>query len=236
MANFKMHLTIASGASSVAAVTLYSKGFVDLYSIPWFVFLGSVGGLLPDIDSDNSRILKLFFITLGILASAMTVLACKDSYTFQFLSIIASIVFLMIRFPILALFKRQTVHRGVFHSVLSAVFFVLLTVYVIHSFYRQSISFSWISGIFVGFGFVVHLLLDECYSVDLSNAKLKRSFGTAFKLFSLRYLCASFSMFFACVLLYFYTPAFPFQRKETLAMINSVFDAGANYVGYPFHF
>jgi len=43
---------------------------------------------------------------------------------------------------------------------------------------------SWLSGLFIGFGFIVHLLLDEIYSVDLSNKRMKKSFGTALKLYS----------------------------------------------------
>jgi hypothetical protein len=37
----------------------------------------------------------------------------------------------------------------------------------------------------VGIGYLTHLVLDEFYSVDLFNRKIKRSFGTALKPFSL---------------------------------------------------
>lgn len=40
-------------------------------------------------------------------------------------------------------------------------------------------------------GYITHLILDECYSVNLSGFELKRSFGTALKLLSLRYWKAS---------------------------------------------
>ncbi len=35
----------------------------------------------------------------------------------------------------------------------------------------------------VTIGYIVHLVLDEIYSVDLKNRKIKKSFGTALKLF-----------------------------------------------------
>ena len=37
------------------------------------------------------------------------------------------------------------------------------------------------SGLFVSVGYVIHLVLDEIYSVDLTGARVKRSFGTALK-------------------------------------------------------
>ncbi|MCK5665174.1 MAG: hypothetical protein KAI17_16905, partial [Thiotrichaceae bacterium] len=111
---------------------------------------------------------------------------------------------------VLALFKHFTVHRGTFHSLLGATSFSLFTVCITHYIFNHSIYFSWISGIFIGLGFITHLLLDEFYSVDLGNVQLKRSFGTALKLFSLLYLRESFAMMIFCALIYFYTPAFPF--------------------------
>jgi len=58
---------------------------------------------------------------------------------------------------------------------------------------------SWLSGLFIGFGFIVHLLLDEVYSVDLSNRRMKKSFGTALKLYSYKNLTAS-ALMTACTL------------------------------------
>ncbi|NOQ13042.1 MAG: metal-dependent hydrolase [Methyloprofundus sp.] len=228
MANFNTHLFVAAGASGTAAATAYNNNLIELFYIPWFIFLGTVGGLLPDIDSDNSRPLKLLFNALAILAALIAILTYKDQYAMQYLFIIASGAFLIVRFPILAIFKSLTVHRGVFHSLLSAGFFTLLTVCISHTIFHSAIYFAWMSGLFVGFGFIIHLLLDELYSVDLSNAKFKRSFGTAFKLFSLRYLHASFAMFFACTLLYLHTPAFPFKNQKALTMINLALDASSS--------
>ena len=228
MANFNTHLFVAASASITAAATTYSNNLIELLDIPWFIFLGTIGGLLPDIDSDHSRPLKLLFDALAILAALVTILTYKDQYEMQYLFIIASGAFFIVRFPVLSAFKSLTVHRGVFHSLLSATFFTLLTVCISHTVLHSSIYFAWMSGLFIGFGFTIHLILDECYSVDLSNAKFKRSFGTAFKLFSLRYLHASFAMFFACTLLYLHAPAFPFKNQKALTMINLALDASSS--------
>jgi hypothetical protein len=47
---------------------------------------------------------------------------------------------------------------------------------------QNSIMMAWLSGGFILLGGMIHLLLDELYSVDLSNVTVKRSFGTAMKL------------------------------------------------------
>ncbi len=211
MANFKTHLSVAAGASGVAAIATHVQGLINLLDIPWFVFLGTIGGLLPDIDSNNSHPLRMLFTSLSGLIAALTILAYKDSYILQHVFIFASSAFLMVRYPILAIFKKITVHRGIFHSLFAVVFFTFLTVYINHFFFQTSDKFAWLSGFFIGFGFVVHLLLDEVYSVDLSNARLKKSFGTAFKVMSLKYPWASLMMLIACASLFQYIPSFPFH-------------------------
>ncbi len=40
---------------------------------------------------------------------------------------------------------------------------------------------SWVYGFMITFGYFVHLILDEIYSVDLGNRRLKKSSGTALK-------------------------------------------------------
>ena len=216
MANFKMHLTVAAGASTLVAAGVLYRGLITPLDLPWFICLGTIGGLLPDIDSNNSRPLRLLFSFLSILAATLAFLNFQNQYPIQHIFIISAGAFLIVRYPLLSLFKKLTVHRGVFHSVLCACFFTLLTVYISACIFQNPLEFSWLSGLFIGFGFIVHLLLDEFYSVDLGNAQLKRSFGTAFKLFSIRYLSASITLLIGCIALYIYTPVFPFSLNWQL--------------------
>jgi hypothetical protein len=60
----------------------------------------------------------------------------------------------------------------------------------------------------VGIGYLTHLVLDELYSVDLLNSRVKRSFGTALKPFSLADPRSSFGMLAAVVALAWVAPAF----------------------------
>ena len=45
---------------------------------------------------------------------------------------------------------------------------------------------AWLGGGFMFIGYLTHLLLDELYSVNLMGQRLKRSFGSAMKLFDSR--------------------------------------------------
>ena len=45
---------------------------------------------------------------------------------------------------------------------------------------------AWLSGLFLLLGFLLHLILDEMYSVDFTNRRIKRSFGSALKILDTR--------------------------------------------------
>jgi hypothetical protein len=48
--------------------------------------------------------------------------------------------------------------------------------------FQLSDELAWLVGIFVFIGALIHLLLDELYSIDLEGRRLKKSFGTALKI------------------------------------------------------
>ena len=81
-------------------------------------------------------------------------------------------------------FNKVTSHRGMFHSIPAALIFGFGFSLLFYYIFNFDAMFSWYFGMFVFFGYLVHLILDEIYSVDLSNRRIKRSFGTALKLYS----------------------------------------------------
>ena len=215
MANFNTHLFIAATGSSSAALFAVNQQLINWVDTPWLVFIGTIGGLLPDIDSDNTRQVRVVFLLLALLStvtvlsgegllqeinklfpdkdgvchiSSISIASLFSSLAGKCVSlkllILASTTFLTVRYGLLYLFKTLTVHRGVFHSLLAALFFTLLTSNISFYLFQQQLFFAWLNGLFMGLGFVIHLLLDEIYSVDLSNTRLKRSFGTALKLYN----------------------------------------------------
>jgi hypothetical protein len=90
---------------------------------------------------------------------------------------------------------------------------------------------AWYSGLFVGCGFLLHLLLDELCSVDISSVKIKRSFGTACKLLSFNAWLTSSLLYLAVACACYYSPNWSVLpetifNQGTLAAITSNFLAG----------
>ena len=53
---------------------------------------------------------------------------------------------------------------------------------------------AWLGAAFMFVGYLTHLTLDEIYSVDVMDTRLKSSFGTALKFFDRRHFYASLGM------------------------------------------
>lgn len=207
MANFKTHVAVAAVAGAVAAAAATAAHLIDYTQIPWLVMLGVVGGMLPDIDADNSRPVRLLFNLLGLIAAAAVLQALKErTVSYQVLTL-AVMAYLGIRYGLFALFAKLTDHRGVFHSLLAGLFFVLLATCISHYMLHWKALYSWLNGVFIGIGFIVHLLLDECYSVNLANARMKKSFGTALKLCSYTSIAATVLMLACTVAAYWFAPS-----------------------------
>ena len=219
MANFKTHLLIAATASGMASVAIVATGLVYPFEIGRYFSLGVAGGLLPDIDSDQAIPCKIFFSLLALCGAFWAVFWALPVYSFAELGIIWIAVFLFIRYGVFEAFARLTVHRGVFHSALASVFFSLVTVNISYHLLGRSILTAWMSGYFVGMGYLVHLTLDEIYSVDLMNNRMKKSFGTALKIISINNIKASVLMILLTLSLYSISPnSTLFWTKVTITM------------------
>ncbi|MDO9106597.1 MAG: metal-dependent hydrolase [Methylovulum sp.] len=207
MANFKTHLSVSILTSTAAAGIAVNLHLIAYTHTPWFIFLGIVGGMLPDIDANNSRPVNLLFSLLAVLGMCAIVQIFKNSYAPHRLLILAAAGYLVIRYGISALFKRFTEHRGVFHSLLAALFFALQAACISYYLLHWNLVHAWLNGIFIALGFITHLALDEIYSVDLTNSRMKKSFGTALKLCSYSNMTASALMMMATIGMYWLAPS-----------------------------
>lgn len=206
MANFNVHFSVAATSSSIVAILGVNLNVMDFSHAPWLIFLGIVGGMLPDIDAVNSKPVRLLFNILALLSSTAVLSTLKNYVVPYQLFALAVVIYWLTRFLVLASIKRFTVHRGIFHSILALIFFTLLMVCISDYSFKQDAKYAWLNGFFLGFGFLVHLLLDEMYSVDLSNRRMKKSFGTALKLFNYKNLPSSALMTLLTIFLYWATP------------------------------
>jgi hypothetical protein len=97
------------------------------------------------------------------------------------MGIVASLVFVGIRYAFLEFFRKISKHRGMFHTVPVALIWGIVVASMCQWFFDLNSLVSWVYGFMITWGYLVHLILDETYSVDLGNRRMKRSSGTAFK-------------------------------------------------------
>ena len=180
MANFKTHITTSTICGIAYGAYGYLAGGFSAANCIVAAGLGSVAGMLPDLDSDNGVPVRETFC----LASAVIPVLMLDRFmlmgmTHEEMVIAAGAIYFLVRFGVAWIFKRYTVHRGMWHSVPACAICGLLA-YMICSCDERVRIFKAFA---VVVGFMSHLILDEIYSVDLRNRRIKKSFGTAVKFF-----------------------------------------------------
>ena len=208
MADFKTHLSVAGTLSGAAAIGAVYGGLAEPTEALLLFSMGTIGGILPDIDSDHSIPVNLLFSCLATLGAFFSVFSRISTYSLVEAILLWAAVFFFVRYPVFELFKRFTVHRGVFHSLTAAVFFCFLCAIVLYDVFALPSVLAWLSGLFILFGYMVHLLLDELYSVDMMGIRLKKSFGTALKPISFGNPKASLALIAATLVLYMFVPEF----------------------------
>jgi hypothetical protein len=181
MANFNTHFMVASGASAVVSGTLLSMEVVSPQEAVVAFLLGVFGGLLPDVDSARSTAIKVGFNVFSLLLTAMIVFIKSSTYSLIEMFLVSGLVFVGIRFAFLDIFRKISKHRGMFHSIPVAFIFGIVTTLLMHYFFALNALVSWVYGFMITTGYFVHLILDEVYSVDLQNRRMKKSAGTAMK-------------------------------------------------------
>ncbi len=206
MAAFKEHVNIATIATGVVVITLYSSNFLTLYQTLIALFIGIMGGILPDIDSDNSKPLQGIFKIFSIIVPLLVLLSF-----FHVMPVLKTILLwilfaLLLRITLFRFFLHLTHHRGIFHSIPMAILvgeLILLFAYYIA---KANLKVAVIYGFILSFGFIIHLLLDEIYSVDAFGVKIKKSFGTALKLYDKHNFTGTLTLYFLIILIYFFLP------------------------------
>ena len=184
MADFKTHVTV-SGALGVGMAT---GGYFGLnFPVEQCVVGGmlcGVAGMLPDLDSKNGIPVR----ELTSIAAAAIPLLMLDRFralgmTHEQIFLCGAGLYIGIRFGLAEIFKRWTVHRGMWHSVPAALIASLAALWICSC---DIVQFRAFKAVAVFVGFVSHLILDEIYSIDLSGnrIKVKRSLGTALKFWS----------------------------------------------------
>jgi hypothetical protein len=207
VADFKTHITAACAVSGLAATCLLAGGAARPEQVLLYFVLGSVGGVLPDIDADNSVPLKLTFDILSFVVAFVVMFSQPWGDSVIELALIWVAVFLAVKYLVFSFFIRMTVHRGVIHSIPAGVTFGLTVVILLDQVRGISAGYAWMGGFFLFMGYLVHLFLDELYSIDFSGMRMRGSFGTALKFISFRDMTATLVLYAAMILLFFTAPS-----------------------------
>lgn len=206
MADFRTHVLGAAVVSGVAATVVAMVGACSDTRLLGYFALGVIGGILPDIDSDSSIPVRMAFNVLSVIAAFAVV------FHFAHLSLIELVLlgggaFALMRFGVFGLFTRLTVHRGLIHTIPAAAVAGLLSVLAARRLLGDTAMVAWGAGSFVTLGFLVHLVLDEICSVNLTGMHLKTSFGSALSLGSLSAPLGTAMLYLSLTVLYWWCPS-----------------------------
>lgn len=183
MADFKTHITTSTLCGIALGGTAYAGFNYPLDHSLLAAGLCSVSGMLPDLDSDNGVPVREMFS----LAAAIIPMMLIDRFQHMGLTVEQMVLaglglYLGIRFGVSAIFKRFTVHRGMWHSIPAALLAAGIAFFICSC---HDVRLRLFKALAVFVGFCSHLVLDEIYSIDLSGRtiRLKKSLGTALKFF-----------------------------------------------------
>jgi membrane-bound metal-dependent hydrolase YbcI (DUF457 family) len=183
LANFKTHYNVGIISGIISSASFVSLSILNSLEGILCLLLWVVGSISPDIDSPNSKPIKVFFYIISIILSCSFFFFSMDRFYILESIVLSIFIFLILNFILPKIFSKFSTHRGIIHSIPFAFLLGFFISILLFNFFNLQDYLSILAGFFFAFGFMIHLLLDELYSVDLSGVKLKNSFGSAFKLY-----------------------------------------------------
>ena len=194
MAGFKTHFT----TSTLVGIGYGAVGFVNMVPLSTCLVAGgacSLAGILPDLDSDSGRPVKEIMSFTAAMVPAMMIPRFHQMglHTEQIV-LACAIIYLAIRFGVGDIFKHYTVHRGMWHSLPAAAVVGLVAFLLVSG---ADLPIRLYKSAAVVLGFLVHLVLDEIWSIEVRRGRMriKKSFGTALKLFTTKSLWPNVSTY-----------------------------------------
>lgn len=187
MANFTTHIAVGTVVSGALATLTLAANVIPHDSLVAVTLAGVLGSVLPDIDLKDSRPSRAMFAGLGIFFSFAVLFACAGKFSIIELWILWLGTLVGVRYGLHAVFHRIATHRGIWHSLLATVFCGLITAVVFKYILAEADGICWLAAGFLAIGYLTHLVLDELYSVDVMDTRLKASFGTALKLLDIHH-------------------------------------------------
>jgi hypothetical protein len=206
MANFPTHLAIGTIVSGAAATLTLAADVVAPENLVAVTLAGVLGSVLPDIDLKDSKPSRAMFTGLSVFFSFAVLfeMAAKLSVAEMLIIWLGTLFF--VRYVAKFIFHKFSYHRGIWHSLLATVFVSLLTAAVYAHLLGRPPGVAWLAGAFMALGYMTHLVLDEIYSVDVMDTRIKQSFGTAVKPIDFNHPGHTIAMALATVAAFMITP------------------------------
>ena len=219
MADFRTHLTVSSSLGIAYGGAAYLLFDVPASTSLLAGGLCAVSGMLPDVDSDSSKPLRESLAFAAAIVPMMLVDRFHQlGMSSEWMVISGVAAYLFVRFVFGHWLRSYTVHRGMFHSLPAAAImgelaFLLASGDVAMRYYKAG-------GLVAGY--LSHLLLDELYSIEWKRGRmrLKKSFGTALKMYSKNKFWPNVSTYLKLAALsyvVFYEPGWSQQYRDTRA-------------------
>ncbi len=183
MASFEQHVNTAVIVTGMVVIPIHLAGILDTTQSIVALALGLIGGVLPDLDSSSSKPVQIVFKMISIFFPLMLLLSIR--YHFSLIQLILAwvLITVFLHLTFFKIFLKITRHRGIFHTIPMGILFAQITAYSFYYFGYYNLTKATILGGFVLLGFLVHLLLDEIFSINALGMTMKKSFGTAFKFY-----------------------------------------------------
>jgi len=182
VASFEQHLNVSVITTGLFIVPLSLSNTFDTQASLIALSLGLLGGIFPDLDSDNSKPIRILFKILSIFFPLLFLIFLQLKMPLLYILVVWLGATLLFHFGVFKFFTLITTHRGIFHSIPMALFIALGVIHTflyLHYPQLQALLF----GVFFFFGFIIHLLLDELFSINALGFEIKKSFGSALKLY-----------------------------------------------------
>jgi hypothetical protein len=203
MASYRGHLMFSSALGAA-----YGGVAAWQLQLGWApVFLGAglttIGGLLPDLDSQSGvPVRELFSLAASIVPLFILRRLWRLNIPGDEILVIMALVYVLIRYGLSHIFKRLTVHRGMFHS-LPAMLIAGMVIFLIDKGSTLPVRLFLSGGVMIGF--LSHLILDELCSVDFMGItiRLNKYAGSAVKLYSSSWPATLTCYVLLCVLAFF---------------------------------
>jgi membrane-bound metal-dependent hydrolase YbcI (DUF457 family) len=174
--NFETHITVGALVSAVVVAAGAAAFGWDKTASSLGFLAGLSGSMIPDLDSDTSKPLRLSgaVVGLGFAAAAVGFVTAPGDFLNRpwppsSAAIAALGTFFLFNTIFIEILKRRTKHRGLFHSLAVPFLYAGLWAVVVSSAGAKTVMSVWSLAVI---GVLTHLILDAGKSMDFSPLKV----------------------------------------------------------------